>query len=65
MVSEVQAARIRAEYRQGGSVAAAAELRRMFPGLADNEETKRSARLIAGWKPLELPEKAKIRRPGR
>ena len=55
MVSEPQAARIRAEFEQGGSAAAARELRRMFPGLPDNAETMESARTIAGWTPRAPP----------
>jgi hypothetical protein len=50
-ISEEDAAAIRAAYEQGGELAAAVELRRRFPGLANNENTRICARTIAGWKP--------------
>jgi hypothetical protein len=52
ILSEAEAAAIRTAYEQGGELAAAAELRRLFPGLANNENTRICARTIAGWKPL-------------
>jgi hypothetical protein len=52
IVTEEAAAAIRAAYEQGGELAAAAELCRLFPGLANNENTRICARTIAGWKPL-------------
>ena len=54
-VNEAEAAAIRAAYEQGGELAAAVELRRLFPGLANNENTRICARTIAGWKPLAVP----------
>lgn len=62
MVSEPEAAAIRAAFERGGEFSAAVELRRLFPGLADNAETRASARTIAGWKPLALPARPKVRR---
>jgi hypothetical protein len=47
-----EAAAIRAAYEQGGELAAAVELRRLFPGLANNENTRICARTIVGWKPI-------------
>ena len=44
VVTEADAAAIRAAYQQRGEFAAAVELRRRFPGLADNE--LRSRRLL-------------------
>jgi hypothetical protein len=52
VVSEAEAAAIRTAYEQGGGVSAAIELRRLFPGLANNENTRICARTIAGWQPL-------------
>jgi hypothetical protein len=53
-VSEADAALIRAAYHERGEFAAAVELRRLFPGLADNENTRICARTIAGWEPPPL-----------
>jgi hypothetical protein len=58
MVSETDAAAIRTAFDQGGEMSAAGELRRLFPGLANNENTRHCARTIAGWQPLPpLPSK--------
>jgi hypothetical protein len=54
IVNEADAAAIRAAYEQGGELAAAVELRRLFPGLANNENTRICARAIAGWQPLPV-----------
>ena len=57
-VSESEAAAIRSAYETGGELAAAVELRRLFPGIADNENARRCARTIASWTPLPpLPPK--------
>jgi hypothetical protein len=58
VVSESDAAAIRAAFDQGGELSAAVELRRLFPGIADNENAKRCVRAIASWTPLPpLPSK--------
>jgi hypothetical protein len=50
VVSEADAAAIRAVFRQRGELSATVELRRLFPGL--NAETARECmRTIAGWEP--------------
>jgi hypothetical protein len=54
IVSEADAAAIRQAYDQGGDFSAAVELRRLFPGIPDNEKARSCARAIAGWKPLPL-----------
>jgi hypothetical protein len=54
VVTETDAAAIRAAFHQGGEFAAAAELRRLFPGVADIAQARACARSIAGWKPLAL-----------
>jgi hypothetical protein len=51
-VSEADAVAIRAAYEQGGELLAAVELRRLFPGIQDNEQARTCARIIAGWQPL-------------
>jgi hypothetical protein len=52
VVSEEAATAIRAAFDRGGELAAAVELRRLFPGITDNAEARACARTIAGWKPL-------------
>jgi hypothetical protein len=51
VVSEPQAAAIRDAFDQAGELAAALELRRLFPGITDNAEARDCARTITGWKP--------------
>jgi hypothetical protein len=55
VVTEADAAAIRAVYEQRGEFAAAVELRRRFPGITDNGQAVECARVIAGWKPLSVP----------
>jgi hypothetical protein len=55
VVSEAEAAAIRAAYEQGGEFSAAIELRRLFPGITDNAKARECARTIAGWTPLPDP----------
>ena len=61
-VTETDAAAIRAAFDEGGEFAAAVELRRLFPGIADNENARACARTIAGWQPIIPPSKASPRR---
>jgi hypothetical protein len=61
VVSEAEAAAIRAAYDHGGEFSAAIELRRLFPGVPDNDPARDCARTIAGWKPLRMPRKARTR----
>jgi len=64
VVTEADAARIRAAFERGGEFSAAVELRRLFPGIGDNAEARRCARTIAGWKPLAVPLRpTRLRRP--
>ena len=51
-VTEAEAAAVRAAFEQGGELAAAVELRRLFPGITDNADARECARAIAGWKLL-------------
>jgi hypothetical protein len=55
VVSETDADMIRSAFRQGGELSAAIELRRLFPGIQDNQQARDCARAIAGWKPLVIP----------
>jgi hypothetical protein len=52
VVSEAEAAAIRAAFDRGGELSAAVELRRLIPGITDTTEARQCARTIAGWKPL-------------
>ena len=52
VVSETEAAAIRAAFEQRGEFAAAVELRRRFPGITDNAQARECARTIAGWQQL-------------
>jgi hypothetical protein len=54
VVTEAEAAAIRAVYEQQGEFSAAVELRRQFPGITDNAHAVECARIIAAWKPLPL-----------
>jgi hypothetical protein len=64
-VSEAEAAAIRAAYKRGGELAAAVELRRHFPVIADTAQAREFARIIPGWKPLpKLPTALTQRRKG-
>jgi hypothetical protein len=54
VVTEAEAAAIRAVYQQRGEFSAALELRRLFPGITDNAQAREWARSIAGWKPMSL-----------
>ncbi len=44
VVTEAEAAAIRAVYEQRGELSAAIELRRLFPGITDNAQARSSAR---------------------
>jgi hypothetical protein len=55
VVTEADAAAIRATFNQEGELSAAIELRRRFPGITDNAKARECARSIAGWMPLPSP----------
>ena len=55
VVTESDAAAIRATFDQAGEFAAAIELRRLFPGITDNVQARMHARTIAGYTPLPVP----------
>jgi hypothetical protein len=47
-VSEAEAAAIRQAHERSGELAAAVELRRLFPGITDNAVARGCVRMIAG-----------------
>jgi hypothetical protein len=53
VISEADAAAIRAVFNQEGELSAAIELRRRLPGVTDNAKARACARNIAGWTPLQ------------
>ena len=55
VVTEADAAAIRAVFDQEGELSAAIELRRRFPGITDNAKARACARTIAGWKAPPVP----------
>jgi hypothetical protein len=62
VVTEAEAAAIRAAFEEHGELAAAVELRRLFPGVTDNVQARECARTIAGWKPLSvMPRPVRLR----
>jgi hypothetical protein len=65
VVSEADAAAIRAVYQQRGEFSAAIELRRRFPGIADNTQARECAWTIAGWQPLPLRVVKRMPKPPR
>ena len=66
VVTEAEAAAIRAAFEQRGEFSAAIELRRRFPGIPDNAQARECARTIAAWKPLRpvkrMPKPPRLRR---
>jgi hypothetical protein len=66
VVTDAEAAAIRAVYEQRGELSAAVELRQRFPGITDNAQARECARTIAGWKPLRavkrMPKPPRLRR---
>ena len=55
VVTEADAAAIRAAFDQEGELSAAIELRRLFQVVTDNAKARACARTIADWKPLPEP----------
>jgi hypothetical protein len=62
IVTEADAASIRALFEQEGKLSAAIELRRRFPGIIDNAKARECVRTIAEWKSLPVPV-SKVTRP--
>jgi hypothetical protein len=55
LVTDAVATTIRAVFTQDGELAAAIELRRLFPGITDNAMAWAHVRTIAGWQPAPQP----------
>lgn len=56
-VTDAEARMIRAAYHEGGELAGAVELRRLYPGLRiDTHQARTFARTIAGWPSADDPE---------
>jgi hypothetical protein len=60
-IDEPTGAAIRKAYLESGELSAVVELRRHFPGIADNENARRCVRTIASWQPLPPPPPKKPR----
>jgi hypothetical protein len=54
-VDEATAEAIRRLLDESGELAAAVEVRRLFPGIPDLAKARDCARIIGGWKPLPPP----------
>jgi hypothetical protein len=66
VVTEADAAAIRAVFEKDGELSAAIEVRRRFPGIPDNAKARACARSIAGWQLPERPLNTVTKlRPGR
>jgi len=66
VVTEADAAAIRAAFARGGELSAAVELRRLFPGVTSTTQAQEFARAIAGWKPLPVPlRRVRLLRPSK
>ena len=65
VVSEAEAAAIRAAFDRDGELAAAVVLRRLFPGITGTAQARECARTIAGWTPLRpvkrMPKPSRLR----
>jgi hypothetical protein len=55
VVTDAEAAAIRAAFEQRGELSAAVELRRLFPGVTDTAQARACAWTIAGWTPPPRP----------
>jgi hypothetical protein len=60
LVTETVATTIRAVFVQDGELAAAIELRRLFPGITDNAMARAHVRAIAAWQPLPPQSPAQV-----
>lgn len=51
VVTEADAAAIRAAFNEEGELSAIIELRQRFPGITDHAKARTCVRTIAGWQP--------------
>ncbi len=49
-VTQVEATAIRDAFHQRGELSAVIELRRLFPGVTDNQQARECVRTIADWR---------------
>ena len=49
-VNQAEATAIRDAFHQRGELSAVIELRRLFPGVTDNQQARECVRMIAGWR---------------
>jgi len=55
IVTEADAAAIRAAFHEEGELSAIIELRHRFPGITDHAKARECALTITSWKPLPAP----------
>ncbi len=60
LVTDADADAIRTAFFEEGELSAAIEVRRRFPGIADNAKARECARTIAGWIPNPAPPPATV-----
>jgi hypothetical protein len=60
LVTNEDADAIRTAFYREGELSAAIEVRRRFPGIADNVKARECARTIAGWNPDPAPPLATV-----
>ena len=66
MVTEADAAAIRAAFHKEGELSAVIELRQRFPGVTDHAQARACVRTIAGWTtPPAAPCRVVPLRPGK
>jgi hypothetical protein len=51
-ISDKNIASIQAAFERGGEMSAMVEVRRIFPGIPHNAESRRIALIIAGWEAI-------------
>ena len=64
-VDDATAEAIRRLLAESGELAAAVEVRRLFPGIPDLAKARDCAWIIGGWKPLPPPTATREARPRR
>ncbi len=65
VVTEADAAAIRAAFHEEGELSAIIELRQRFPGITGHAKARACARIIAGWQPPAAPCPVVPLRPGK
>ncbi len=66
VVTEADAAAIRADFHEEGELSAIIELRQRFPGIADHAQARACVQTIAGWQPPPAAPRSVVpRHPGK